>query len=155
MVFAFAFATAPVQAKPSFGHEHIAEGRALLLLQFHVARSCTDSMTAQARCRGMHRQQGCRTTSWVLLPAQVLSPMRKGPAGVANLNMRLQALLNPPGEGRAEIVIASGAAERPQILRVGDRILQAGAPDQVPPVPVQTAATLHRPLATAGSSPQS
>ena len=30
---------------------------------------------------------------------QVLTPMRKGAAGVAQLNARLQALLNPPAPG--------------------------------------------------------
>ena len=59
--------------------------------------------------------------------AQVLSPMRKGPAGVANLNVRLQQLLNPPCDARPELVISSAAAERPQILRAGDRVIQARA----------------------------
>ena len=59
-------------------------------------------------------------------PAQVLAPMRKGAAGVARLNMRLQQLLNPPATDRAELVITSAAAERPQILRVGDRVIQVG-----------------------------
>lgn len=55
---------------------------------------------------------------------QVLAPMRKGAAGVANLNTRLQQLLNPPTPDRAELVTTSAAAERPQILRVGDRVIQ-------------------------------
>lgn len=55
---------------------------------------------------------------------QVLSPMRRGPAGVQSLNARLQALLNPPQPGRAEISLAA-ASDRPQLLRVGDRVIQA------------------------------
>ncbi|BDA44925.1 probable recBCD enzyme subunit RecD at C-terminar half [Coccomyxa sp. Obi] len=55
---------------------------------------------------------------------QVLSPMRRGAAGVQNLNMRLQALLNPPKPDRAEISLAA-ATDRPQLLRVGDRVIQA------------------------------
>lgn len=55
---------------------------------------------------------------------QVLSPMRRGAAGVQNLNMRLQALLNPPQPERAEISLAA-ATDRPQLLRVGDRVIQA------------------------------
>ncbi|CAL8469331.1 g8872 [Coccomyxa elongata] len=54
----------------------------------------------------------------------VLSPMRRGAAGVQNLNMRLQALLNPPQPERAEISLAA-ATDRPQLLRVGDRVIQA------------------------------
>ena len=54
---------------------------------------------------------------------QVLTPMRKGPAGVQSLNARLQALLNPPERGKGEIRVSS-AAENPQILRVGDRVIQ-------------------------------
>lgn len=55
---------------------------------------------------------------------QVLSPMRRGSAGVQALNARLQALLNPPAEGRAEIALAA-TTDRPQLLRVGDRVIQA------------------------------
>ncbi len=54
---------------------------------------------------------------------QVLTPMRKGPAGVQSLNARLQALLNPPQNGKGEIRVSS-AADTPQILRVGDRVIQ-------------------------------
>lgn len=50
--------------------------------------------------------------------------MRKGAAGVQSLNTRLQALLNPPQRGRAEISLAA-ASDRPQLLRVGDRVIQA------------------------------
>lgn len=56
---------------------------------------------------------------------QVLTPMRKGPAGVQSLNGRLQALLNPPEKGKGEIRVSS-AADTPQILRVGDRVIQVG-----------------------------
>ncbi len=55
---------------------------------------------------------------------QVLSPTRRGAAGVQSLNMRLQALLNPPQPERAEISLAA-ATDRPQLLRVGDRVIQA------------------------------
>jgi exodeoxyribonuclease V alpha subunit len=53
---------------------------------------------------------------------QVLSPLRKGLAGVQSLNTRLQALLNPPQAGRAEISL--GSLDQPQVLRVGDRVIQ-------------------------------
>ena len=49
--------------------------------------------------------------------------MRKGPAGVQSLNARLQELLNPPQKGKGEIRVSS-AADTPQILRVGDRVIQ-------------------------------
>src|SRR5262249_48649320 len=50
--------------------------------------------------------------------AQVLSPMHRGEAGVANLNLLLQERLNPPTEGAPE-ARAAGRAYRP-----GDRVLQ-------------------------------
>lgn len=49
---------------------------------------------------------------------QVLSPMHKGPAGVAELNRRLQARLNPPQAGPAELQHGQ------RVFRVGDRVLQ-------------------------------
>lgn len=49
---------------------------------------------------------------------QVLSPMHRGPAGVAELNRRLQERLNPPAPGRAEV------AHGPRTFRVGDRVMQ-------------------------------
>lgn len=52
---------------------------------------------------------------------QVLTPMRKGAAGVAQLNARLQALLNPPAPGRTELSLGSGNGV---VLRVGDRVIQ-------------------------------
>ena len=59
----------------------------------------------------------------VILSLQVLTPQRKGPAGVQSLNVRLQALLNPPGKAKGEVRVSS-AADTPQILRVGDRVIQ-------------------------------
>lgn len=49
---------------------------------------------------------------------QVLCPMHRGPAGVAELNRRLQEELNPPAAGRAEV------AHGPRTFRVGDRVMQ-------------------------------
>jgi len=49
--------------------------------------------------------------------------MRKGAAGVAQLNAQLQALLNPGAPGRAELPL-SGSAAAPVMLRVGDRVIQ-------------------------------
>lgn len=49
---------------------------------------------------------------------QVLSPTRKGPAGTAELNRRLQAVLNPAMHGKNEIT--SGK----RIFREGDRVVQ-------------------------------
>jgi exodeoxyribonuclease V alpha subunit len=49
---------------------------------------------------------------------QVLSPTHRGPAGVANLNLLLQAALNPPERDRAEK--SFGATT----FRVGDRVMQ-------------------------------
>lgn len=49
---------------------------------------------------------------------QVLSPSRKGVAGVNNLNRVLQAALNPPSQDRAEY------AFRDIVFREGDRVMQ-------------------------------
>ncbi len=49
---------------------------------------------------------------------QVLTPMKKGETGVYHLNAQLQAVLNPPGPGKAERV--SGAIT----LREGDKVMQ-------------------------------
>ncbi|MEK7784798.1 MAG: ATP-dependent RecD-like DNA helicase, partial [Chloroflexota bacterium] len=48
---------------------------------------------------------------------QVLSPMYRGAAGVANLNTRLQAALNPPTAKKLERKLAS------RIFRVGDKLM--------------------------------
>jgi len=49
---------------------------------------------------------------------QVLSPMHRGEAGVAALNARLQAALNPPGPKKAERQIGG------RVFRQGDRVMQ-------------------------------
>lgn len=49
---------------------------------------------------------------------QVLSPSKKGIAGVANLNRMLQGVLNPPSPEKTEKADANRA------LRVGDRVMQ-------------------------------
>lgn len=49
---------------------------------------------------------------------QVLTPIHRGPAGVANLNVLLQAALNPPATDRAEKRFGATT------FRVGDRVIQ-------------------------------
>lgn len=49
---------------------------------------------------------------------QVLSPMYKGPAGIDNLNVHLQQIINPISHGRKEIEVNQ------QVFRIGDRVLQ-------------------------------
>lgn len=49
---------------------------------------------------------------------QVLAPGRKGELGTVELNRRLQAVLNPPGEGKKEINLNGS------ILREGDKVMQ-------------------------------
>ncbi|MCD8511660.1 MAG: ATP-binding domain-containing protein [Bacillus sp. (in: Bacteria)] len=49
---------------------------------------------------------------------QVLAPMYRGTAGVENLNLVLQELLNPPKEGRREVAFGD------VIYRKGDMVLQ-------------------------------
>ena len=84
---------------------------------YFVARGSTDAIAAAVA-------QLCQTR----LPQaygydpmkqiQVLSPMKKGPAGVRNLNKLLQQSLNPPSPDKTE----RKAGER--ILREGDRVMQ-------------------------------
>lgn len=52
---------------------------------------------------------------------QVLSPMRVGPLGTVELNRVLQAALNPPAEGKAQLVLGK---DKSRIFRVGDRVIQ-------------------------------
>ncbi|MDO4815325.1 MAG: ATP-dependent RecD-like DNA helicase [Bacillota bacterium] len=49
---------------------------------------------------------------------QVLSPTRKGETGTVNLNKRLQAVLNPPGEDKKEKLFGD------TVFRTGDRVMQ-------------------------------
>jgi len=49
---------------------------------------------------------------------QVLTPMRKGPAGVLNLNVELQKALNPAGRNKTE------KSFRDFVMREGDRVMQ-------------------------------
>ena len=54
------------------------------------------------------------------LPAnriQVLCPMKKGIAGVENMNVRLQETLNPPEKGKGEIKLGLST------LRLGDKVI--------------------------------
>ena len=58
---------------------------------------------------------------------QVMSPMRKGPAGVNQLNTSLQALLNPPAPHKAELPMWSASTsddDATAVIRVGDRVIQ-------------------------------
>jgi len=49
---------------------------------------------------------------------QVLTPMHRGPLGVAALNQRLQTLLNPPDARKPERIQGG------RVFRVGDRVMQ-------------------------------
>ncbi len=49
---------------------------------------------------------------------QVLTPVRKGMIGSINLNRELQALLNPPGPGKAERTVGE------RVFRTGDKVMQ-------------------------------
>lgn len=49
---------------------------------------------------------------------QVLSPTRKGPAGIVELNKRLQQELNPPAAGKSEVKTPV------YIFRKGDKVMQ-------------------------------
>jgi len=49
---------------------------------------------------------------------QVLTPMHRGPIGAGQLNAALQTALNPPHEGRSEILRGG------RVFRTGDRVMQ-------------------------------
>ena len=53
-----------------------------------------------------------------LKDVQVLAPMHRGAAGVANLNLLLQAALNPPAASKSERLLAG------RTFRAGDRVMQ-------------------------------
>lgn len=59
------------------------------------------------------------TTLGTVEDVQVLTPMRRGAAGVEALNVRLQAALNPPRAGSAELRLRSEG-----VLRLGDKVMQ-------------------------------
>jgi len=58
---------------------------------------------------------------------QVLTPGHRGPTGVAQLNIALQAALNPHAEGKAEL------ARGKYIFRVGDRVMVIKNRHEAPP----------------------
>ena len=49
---------------------------------------------------------------------QVLTPTKKGILGNSNMNARLQQVLNPPSEDKAELEFGS------RVFRIGDRVMQ-------------------------------
>lgn len=51
---------------------------------------------------------------------QVLCPTKKGPTGSVELNLRLQAVLNPPAPDKPQI----GGEKGTKILRLGDKVMQ-------------------------------
>jgi exodeoxyribonuclease V alpha subunit len=74
-----------------------------------------------------HGVQGIRDLIESLIPplgfnpaqdVQVLCPMTRGDIGTRNLNLVLQALVNPPNASKIELVRGGS------ILRVGDRVIQ-------------------------------
>ena len=60
--------------------------------------------------------------STAMFRTQVLSPMKKGPAGTRSLNTALQALLNPPAPGKQQV--QRRGMEATAVFRVGDRVIQ-------------------------------
>lgn len=58
--------------------------------------------------------------------AQVLAPQNTGVAGVAALNLALQATLNPPRDGSAEMSVGEGIEWKlgDTTFRAGDRVIQ-------------------------------
>lgn len=59
-------------------------------------------------------KEGCDPQKYI----QVLTPMRKGSCGVNNMNLRLQAILNPPSPDKDEKKV------RDYVLRTGDKVMQ-------------------------------
>jgi exodeoxyribonuclease V alpha subunit len=53
-----------------------------------------------------------------LVDVQVLAPMHRGAAGVGNLNLLLQAALNPPAPAKSERQLGG------RVFRAGDRVMQ-------------------------------
>ncbi len=53
-----------------------------------------------------------------LVDVQVLAPMHRGAAGVGNLNVQLQAALNPPAPAKPERQLGG------RVFRAGDRVMQ-------------------------------
>jgi exodeoxyribonuclease V alpha subunit len=66
---------------------------------------------------GQHAQR-LVVESAVRLGAQVITPQHTSPVGVAALNAAMQARLNPPESGRAEVQLNTDT-----IFRIGDRLI--------------------------------
>jgi exodeoxyribonuclease V alpha subunit len=79
-----------------------------------------ESIEDPAAVAAFIRQQtvACRRAGMGLHEINVLTPMRKGEAGVEALNKELQAALNPPGPGKAEIQLGT------TVFRLGDKVMQ-------------------------------
>ena len=74
----------------------------------------TASLVCELMCTRLPGAYGYDPTADI----QVLCPSKKGDCGTVNLNNRLQALLNPPAEGKNEV------SSLGRILREGDKIMQ-------------------------------
>ena len=71
------------------------------------------ALTVQLCAQRLPKNMGIRPEE-----IQVLTPTRRGTAGVASLNEALQRALNPPAAGKAEKKTGS------RVFRVGDRVMQ-------------------------------
>jgi len=74
--------------------------------------------SVELRKRILRAMRGLRDKGYPTASVQVLTPMYKGPVGVASLNEELQKLLNPADGSRAEARIGN------RIFREGDRVMQ-------------------------------
>lgn len=52
------------------------------------------------------------------MEVQILSPMTKGSLGTYSLNKLIQESVNPPGQGKAQLIVGE------RVYRVGDRVIQ-------------------------------
>jgi exodeoxyribonuclease V alpha subunit len=98
--------------------------------EFHLVRRYKAEAVAKAVVQLCHQELPQRYGFNPRTDIQVLAPMRKGTAGVANLNLRLREALNPDGKaiGNGKPVGKARSADfapNPDfIFREGDRVMQ-------------------------------
>ena len=94
-------------------HPNLAENKGDLFFLRRLNQDAAVELIVQLCAVRLPKNMGIRPEE-----IQVLTPTRKGPAGVYALNRALQAALNPPAEGKAEKKYGEFT------FRVGDRVMQ-------------------------------
>lgn len=94
-------------------HPNLAENKGDFFFMRRGSPEAARDLAVQLCAERLPKNMGIRSDE-----IQILTPTRKGEAGVSSLNAALQAALNPPAEGKSEKKTGSS------VFRVGDRVMQ-------------------------------